>query len=204
MAEREQGRAAPTSAAQIGVATTTVVAFTHAGKLFLERMNIIAEDGAGVLCAEPPPVGAELQLVFRLSTARQAIRAEGRVEALVATTPAGVELHRRLGDREFKAAIGAAIGDSATAIFRASDLEGSRARRPSRPPPAAAQGFSVRFTSLDPAGVKAVRRHVGFSLQLRQQLAARGEQLVETAPDERPTLASYFDEGNLSERAKDW
>jgi hypothetical protein len=194
------------TAPYLGVSTTTLVAFVHAGELYLERMCILAEDGAGIVCATLPPVGAELPLCFRLSTARTAVRCRGKVLAPVATTPAGVALREREGDRAFRAAVGAAIGDSATAVFRMADLEGKRAKR--RPRGAAGAtavvGFSVRFVTWQEGGQEAVRRHIAFSQRLREQLAARGEGLVSTSEDERPTLASYFDEGDLSGRAKDW
>jgi hypothetical protein len=190
----------------IGVATTTQIAFVHDGELYLERMNVLAEDGAGVLCDTLPPVDAVVQVAFRLSTAKSVVRARARVVGHFPTTPAGIVVRDKIGEPAFVSSMGAAIGDSATAIFRMGDLEASR--KPKKPSPAAAPsaapGFALAFVELDEACSGAVRHHVAFSRRLTNKMAARGDQLVSTTEEERDTMAAMFDEGDLSKKAMDW
>lgn len=198
----------------IGVPTTTPVAFLHAGTLYLERMSVLGDDGAGILCTTLPFTGETLQLVFRLSTSAASIRCKARVEGDLPTTPAGLALKREGGDKALQSAMsGAATGDSVTMMFRMSDLEGPR--KPSAPPtsstgtPTAAPqkmtGFSVRFLDLDDAAKAAVQKHVALSRQLSESLSTRGgDRLVSLAEDDRKTLAGAFDVDNLSKKAMDW
>ena len=192
----------------IGVATTTPVAFFLEGKIFLERMNVLAEDGAGVLSDVAPPVGTHLQVVFRLSTAREAVRCRAEVLAEVATTPNGVLLRAKLGERAFKAAMGSTIGDSATMIFRTEDLEKMRPKKAEAADPAVLlhrAGFCVRFLDLDAHGKELVHNHVETSRRLGEQLAAHGGKLVDLSNDERATMSAMFDDdADLSKKAKDW
>lgn len=196
----------------IGVPTTTPLAFYHAGQLELGRMNLLAEDGCGVLSEAPPATGARVQIAFRLSTRRQQIRCQAEVLATLPTTPAGLELRQRGGAQAFKVAMSAAVADSATAIFRVSELE-----RPRRAPAAPAElgpqvatagqlpaGFCLRFVDLSATDREHVVAHLRLSRRLSEQLAAREGRLVALGPDERQTMAAYFDEGDLRKKAEDW
>jgi len=193
----------------IGVTTTTPVAFLHQGTLYLERMSVLSEDGAGVFCSVVPAVGDHLQVVFRLSTSGASIRCHAKVEGDVPTTPAGLALRRVGGEKALQSAMsGAAPGDSATMMFRLSDLE---ALRPPQKAPAPsgvrekATGFSIRFLNLDDEGKAAVKKHVGLSRQMGENLSARGgNRMVSLGEDDRKTLAGAFDVDNLSKKAMDW
>lgn len=191
----------------VGVGTTTAVAFVSAKKLYLERMNVLASDGAGILCAELPEVGEIMPIAFRLSTARELVRCKAEVLEHVPTTPAGLKLRARIGDAAFKSSVGAAIGDSATAIFRVADLEKASAGRrkpPERSATATAAGFAVRFVEMDEASRAVVVRHVETSRRLGEHLAARGDHMIATTEDEGEQIGALFEEGDLSKRAMDW
>lgn len=190
----------------IGVATTTQIAFVHDGELHLERMNVLAEDGAGVLCDALPGVKSVVQVAFRLSTAKGAVRGRARVVGHTPTTPAGLALRSEIGERAFVSSMGAAIGDSATAIFRLGDLEAAKPKKPAAPAAATATatGFALEFVELDAASREAIRHHVAFSRRLTDKMAARGDRLVSTTEDERDTMVALFDEGDLSKKAMDW
>ena len=192
----------------IGVATTTPLAFFWDGKVFLERMSVLAEDGAGVLCELLPPVGTHLQIVFRLSTASQAIRCRAEVLALVPTTPNGVLLRDKVGERAFKAAMGSTVGDSATMIFRTEDMEKLRPkpRDATDGPHTVSQfGFCIRFLDLDAHGKALVKSHLEISRRLGEQLAAHGGKMVNLGQDERSTMSAMFDDdADLSKKAQDW
>lgn len=186
----------------IGVATTTQVAFVHHGELYLERMNVLAEDGAGVLSETLPAEETVLPVAFRLSTAEVAVRARARVAGHVPTSPAGLALRERAGEPTSVSSIGAVIGDSATAIFRVGDLEAARVQV--APASGPATGFALAFIDLSPEQRAAICRHVELSRRLSDKLAARGDRLVSTTEDERATMAALFDEGDLSKKAMDW
>jgi hypothetical protein len=189
----------------IGVATTTQIAFVLERKLFLERMNVLAENGAGVLCETLPDEGTLMPVAFRLSTAKELVRARARVLGHFPTTPAGLALRDQIGERAFVSSMGAAIGDSATAIFRMGDLEAAKPKKPAAPPaPAQVGGFAVEFVEVDEPSREAIRHHVEFSRRLSDKMAARGDHLVSTTEDERDTMAALFDEGDLSKKAMDW
>ena len=196
--------------ASIGVPTTSVVAFVSTGVLYLERMSVISEDGAGVLCDALPVEGEELPLCFRLSTHKGTLRARGRVMGHKPTTPAGLSLAQREGDAALHAVTGT-MGDSATMMFRLSDLE----KQQGAPKPSGhaahkaraterAAGFCVRFVDLAPDVAAALARHLRISRRLGDQLSSAGGRVVELSEDDRPGLANLFDEGNLSKRAMDW
>jgi len=189
----------------IGVATTTQIAFVHDGKLFLERMNVLAENGAGVLCEVLPAKNSAVTVAFRLSTAKSVVRARARVIGHFPSTPAGLALRDQIGEPAFVSSMGAAIGDSATAIFRMGDLEKAKPKKaPVTTPPTKAAGFSLQFVEIDDDSRGAIRHHVEFSRRLSDKMAARGEQLVSITEDERDTMAALFDEGDLSKKAMDW
>jgi hypothetical protein len=191
----------------VGVGTTTAVAFVSAKKLYLERMNVLAVDGAGILCAELPEVGKIMPIAFRLSTARALVRCKAEVLEHIPTTPAGLEVRAKIGDAAFKSSVGAAIGDSATAIFRVADLEKAGAARhqpTGRSATATAAGFAVRFVEMEEASKAIVERHVATSRRLGEHLAARGDHLVATTDDEGEQIGALFDDGDLSKRAMDW
>ena len=196
----------------IGVATTTPIAFMSSGVLSLERMAVLSEEGCGVFCVELPLQGSTLQVVFRLSTGAHSVRCDARVEALFPTTPGGLELRARLGEREFNAVISSNPGDSATMMFRMADLESAhQQKKPQKPVqaprpsgPGRAPGFCLRFVNLDEKGKAAVARHVKISRQTGELLSRRGEGMVQLGEDDRKTLASAFDVDNLSKKALDW
>jgi len=192
----------------IGVATTTPLAFFYEGKLYLERMSVLADDGAGVLSTTTPPIGTHLQVAFRLSTAAETVRCRAEVLAALPTTPNGVLLKAKVGERAFKAAMGSTIGDSATMIFRTEDLE---KLKPKHQPPAdlapvaKREGFCIRFLDLDATGKALVHHHLETSRRLGEQLAARGGQRVSVGSDERATMSAMFDDdADLSKKAESW
>jgi hypothetical protein len=192
----------------IGVATTTPLAFFLEGKLYLERMNVLAQDGAGVLSEVVPPIGTHLQIVFRLSTTSDAVRCRGEVLAGVPTTPNGVLLRSKVGERAFKAAMGSTIGDSATMIFRTEDLEKLRPKKTAATQtrqPARQSGFCIRFLDLDAHGAGLVAEHLQISRRLSEQLALHGGKLEGIARNEQATMSAMFDDdGDLSKKARDW
>ena len=191
--------------------TTTPIAFAVAkaageARMFLEKMNILSVQGCGVLCHEPPAVGAVLRVVFRLSTSHDATRCRAEVVGAVPTTPAGWVIHSKRvakGDAPLAHIPAGGISDSATAIFRMADLA------PSPKPPSAdplprvgiAQGFCLRFVDLDDAGRAAVEHHLRTSRALADRLAAQGGR---SAAADRLAIAETFHEGDLSKRALDW
>jgi hypothetical protein len=193
----------PTSIAA-GVATSTLVAFEHGGKLHLERMSLLAEDGAGVLCEMLPPVGTTFAIAFRLSTAPASITGRAEVIGHVPTTPAGLALQKKLGDKALPSILAAASDDSATTIFRMSDLPRPQTRKSAAPPPTGpeqSRGFALRFVALEGDGKQRVEHHVRTSRQLSERLEAQGSR-GEAA--ERPRIAETFHEGDLAKRALDW
>ncbi len=183
------------------------MAFCADGVLYLERMSVLAADGAGILCDTPLPKGAVVPLAFRLSTAKQAVRCRGEVLGSVATSPAGLKLHDRLGAQAFAKVATAGLGDSATVMFRLSDLEeqAREQRKPAALPLQPPSGFCVRFVDLDEVGQQAVTHHLQVSRRLSEQLAVRGGRLVEIGENERRTIARLFEEDeDLSKKALDW
>lgn len=192
----------------VGVATTTPIAFVSAGTLYLERMSMLAADGAGILSEHVPAVGEVIPVVFTLSTSKQAIRCQARVAGEVPTTPTGLTLRREIGDGAFFAAVASTGGDSATMMFRLSDFE-KRPPRPAAPPPGnrpgqAARGFCVRFVDLSDDGRAAVEKHLRISRQLGDQLARRGDRMVALVEDDRARLSEEKEGDDLSKRALDW
>lgn len=192
----------------VGVATMTPIAFTANGTLYLERMNLLSEEGAGILCQDLPAVGEILPVIFRLSTAPTPVRCKAEVLASIPTTPSGLSLRTTHGEQAMLAAIGAAsAGDSATMMFRMSDLKPLLSRPPpppARSTPSALHGFCIRFLDMTKEDKDAVARHVKTSRHLSETLNKRGEQMIAVIDDERATLASAFEDGNLAQRAKDW
>lgn len=198
------GNSAPPA---VGVPTTTPIAFLWEGALYLERMNILAFDGAGILCDEIPPIGTVLPVVFRLSTAKAVTRCKAEVLGTLPTTPAGLTLRQKHGDKALPAITGAGVSDSATAIFRLSDLKPAPA-----PPPGQsagpeeghivqATGFCLHFLELSAEGKAAIKHHLTTSKQLADRLAAQG---MRSITEERLAIADTFTEGDLSRRALDW
>lgn len=201
------GMAPPTRAPKpfIGVPTTTPVAFLHSGKVHLERMAVLGEDGAGILAPVALPVGETLEVVFRLSSSSVSVRAAAVVEGDVPTTPAGLQLRAKLGDQALKAALGGTPGDSATMMFKLSDLDVVQKQSKAQAYAGKATGFCIRFTGLDDAGKAAVAHHIKTSRALGDQMGAQGGSAVALAEDDRKTLAvSAFDSGDISKRAMDW
>ena len=202
--------APPNLPPRIGVATSTPVAFVIGGELYMERMSVLAEDGAGILCPIAPKLGEIIPVVFRLSTRRDVVRCRGEIVGDVATTPAGMQLHARLGKKAFAKVAMAGMGDSATVMFRLADLEQRDKRAPdpkAAEPPKSAEpppGFSLRFVGLDDAGQEAVRHHVQMSRKMSEQLAMRGEAVVEIGENERRTMQQLLDEPDISKKALDW
>jgi len=198
--------APPAAQKVVGVPTTTPLAFLSAGVLYLERMNILAADGCGVLCEALPLVGEEIPLVFKLSTHKEALRCKGRVEGTIPTTPSGLQLAQTLGEKGLHAATSSSMGDSATMMFRLSELKemGKAASAPTPSRPVKAVGFCVRFLDLSTAAQAAVTRHINVSRKLGDQFATRGGGMVSLNEDDRNTLATMFSDGELSNRAKDW
>jgi hypothetical protein len=214
-------RKAPPTRNNLGVTTTTPVAFVSAGVLHLERMNAVSEEGAGILCPVVPMDGEEVPLCFRLSTHKEPLRCRARVEGAIPTTPGGLLLARTEGEKALHAATGS-TGDSVTMMFRLSDLKpdtpsGARGATASgtalseRAPGEVhggtlkkATGFCVRFVD-PPADVKrALARHLQISRRLGEQLASHGGQLVRISEDDRAAIGNLFSEGQLSKRALDW
>jgi hypothetical protein len=190
----------------LGVVTTTPVAFLLRGELHLERMNMISEEGAGVLCPFVPEVGDELSIAFRLSTSEVTLRCHAQVVGGAPTTPAGITLRREKGEAQYKAVMSEASRESATSIVRIADLQPSPKTKAQTPGENAAKqsGFALRFVDLSAAGRQQVARHIRISRRISDQMAAHGGALVELEEDERPTLSSFFDEGDLSRKALDW
>jgi len=197
----------PAPRERIGVATTTPVAFVAQGKLCLERMNVLAADGAGILAQDLPALGSRLELVFRLSTAREAVRCQAEVMSHLPTTPAGLALRTRRGESAFKAAMGATLDESATMLFRMGDLAQAARRRELTPKAvtgAALSGFCVRFVGLDQAARERLSHHLEVARELGQKLMSRGDRLLAIGTDEQATMAAMFDDGDLAAKAKDW
>ncbi len=192
----------------VGVPTTTTLAFRFNETLYLERMSVLSAEGAGVLSEMIPPKGTEITVIFRLSTAESATRCRAVVRGNIPTTPGGLRLRAKAGDKVLPAITGAGISDSATAIFRMGDLEPSSApsvgvgRSHSRPESGrAAVGFSIEFLDLDPTGRGAVDHHIETSQFLADRLAAQGGRSVK---DDRLAVSETFHAGDLSKRALDW
>ncbi|MBI5494330.1 MAG: hypothetical protein HY904_04835 [Deltaproteobacteria bacterium] len=193
----------------VGVPTTTPVAFQSAGLLYLERMNILSEEGCGILCDSVPIIGEIIPLVFRLSTQKRTLRCRARVEAAIPTTPAGVKLAAELGEKGLHAATASTMGDSATMMFRMEDLQRAavEAQKPvqkSTRPVGKATGFAVSFVDLDKDARDLVAAHIRISRRLSDQVARQGGASSSLAEDDRSTLKSMFDEDGLSDRARDW
>lgn len=193
-----------------GVATTTPVAFMAAGMLYLERMNILAEDGCGILCDTLPLIGEEIPLCFKLSTSQSSIRCKARVMALVPTTPAGVKAFEEGGEKGLHAVTGGVTGDSVTMMFRLADLKEAAAKSAAPSPPAPnrpagkAVGFCVRFVDLSGPSKAAVARHLKISRRLSDQLSTRGSSVVSLSEDDRKTMTRIMEDESLSDRARDW
>jgi hypothetical protein len=206
-----------------GVATTTPVAFVAQGTLHLERINMLADDGAGILTSVKVSVGEVLPVAFRLSTSKEAIRCRAEVLADIATTPSGLRLRDKVGTQTFVSIATAQLGDSATVMFRLSDLqEQAEAERRAKEAAAASPtgaggavaavdaaaalcGISIKFLDLDAVSRQAVERHLRLSRHMSEMLALRGGKMVELGENERKTMSRLLDEeGNLSARALDW
>ncbi len=203
----------PVGQPHLGVGTSTPIAFVAGGVLYLERMNVLAEDGAGVMCDVLPKIGEVVPVVFNLSTRREAVRCKGEVLGEVATTPGGLALHQRLGAKAFAKVAMAGMGDSATVMFRLSDLEAQRKPKAPEDPKAKAvegkpleppRGFCIRFVELGAGGLEAVRHHISTSRRMSEQLAMRGEKVVEIGENERRTMEQLLDERDISKKAMDW
>ncbi|MEW5855114.1 MAG: hypothetical protein AB2A00_40435 [Myxococcota bacterium] len=194
----------------LGVSTTTPLAFQSAGLLHMERMSILSAEGAGILSEHVPPTGEVIPVVFTLSTSRESIRCQARVEGDVPTTPAGLSLRREVGEKAFHAAVGATLGDSATMMFRLSDYEKKPEPKPAPSSPARAgapqqaRGFCIRFLDLTPEARAAVEKHLRISRQLGEQLARRGDRMVSLSEDDRALLSEDRGGDDLSKRAMDW
>lgn len=196
-----------------GVPTTTAVAFLFAGELHLERMNAIAFDGAGILAPIKPEIGAVFPVVFRLSTAEQAIRCTVKVLRHIPTTPAAVHAGAsERGDTLLGAiATSGGVSDSATAIFRMSDVDRMALIKKSKPgvweratPVTAPEGFCVQFVELSSVSGNArtiIEDHIRTSTALADRLAAQQGQLMAL---DRSGVADMFDAGDLSQRALEW
>lgn len=201
--------AGPGNKKLVGVPTTTPIAFQSAGLLYLERMNILAEDGCGILCDTVPLPGEVLPVVFRLSTQKVAIRCRVSVEGSIPTTPGGLKLAQSLGEKGLHAATSSSIGDSATMMFRLDDIKPEPKLRPRTPgdgaPVHKAPGFCARFVDLGKDGCEAVARHLRISQRLADQLSTHaGGGAVTVTDKDRSALTQMFAEEGLSERAKDW
>lgn len=196
---------------QVGIATTTPIAFVHDGALYLERMSVLSLAGAGVLAETLPSVGMKLEVAFRLSTAAHTCRVSAEVVGHLPTTPQGMALAQKAPDRVLRDVIGKNIGDSATVIFRMGDVERAHAQQSPQPranagatPSAAPVGFCLRFVAMNPETRKAVSHHIEVSVGLSEQLAVRNGRAEPLVRDEKATLTAMFDDGDLSRKASDW
>jgi hypothetical protein len=189
----------------------TPVAYVAGGTLYLERMNLLSEEGVGILCpGDLPVVGQVVDMAFRLSTAKRPVRCKGLVVGDVPMTPGGLGLKQAMGEKAFLAALGAAShGDSATMMFRLSDVQAALAETPAaeareQTPPEGPHGFSVRFQDLSAEDKAAVARHVATSRKLSQSYTVKGGRVVPVTEDDGRAMGAAFQEGDLSQWAKDW
>lgn len=194
----------------LGVPTTTPVAFTSAGVLYLERMNLLAEDGCGILCDTLPLEGEDIPLCFKLSTHPTALRCKARVLATVPTTPAGIKAFKEHGDQGMHAVTGGVTGDSVTMMFRLADIKPDTPRHTGPHQANVARqvtkavGFCVSFLDLAGPNKAAVARHLKISRRLSDQMATRGGNVVSLTDDDRKTMTRIMEDESLSDRAKDW
>jgi len=201
MVTKRTARALPPGV--IGLPTTTWIAYFADGELSLEQMNVLAGDGCGVRCGASPPLGTIFDIAFRLSTSKETVRAKGEVLGHLPTTPAGLKLRDKLGERAMPAIMSAGAADSATTIFRLDDIKPpTAAAQPKRPKKVTElRGFCLRFLEVDDDGEQAIAHHLRTSKMLADRLAAQAGRSLQ---DERLAVADTFHEGDLSKRALDW